>query len=69
MSEGTTQIDFVNRNGQRVIRKSSLPGNDQQYVYVLRCGHCGNEYGANGSDVWQKLCPICQEGKTDVPSR
>jgi hypothetical protein len=35
-----------------VVRHTDLLGNDHnQYVYVLRCTHCGHEYGANGSDI------------------
>ena len=39
-------------------------GNDHlQYVYVLLCEHCQNEYGANdGSDIWERRCPACQRG-------
>jgi hypothetical protein len=28
----------------------------------LQCGHCGYDYGANGSDIWERKCPACQEG-------
>jgi hypothetical protein len=65
----TTKINFINRNGQRVVRTAQLPGSDyNQRVYVLSCGHCGNEYGANGSDVWHRLCPFCQEGEAGLPT-
>ena len=62
MNKGTTAIGYVNRNRQTVVRKTSLPGNDfGQKVYVLKCGRprCGREYGANGSDIWQRRCPYC----------
>jgi len=26
-------------------------------IYVLRCGTCGHENGANGSDIFQRKCP------------
>jgi hypothetical protein len=59
----TTIPGYVNRNGQRVVRATQLPGNDyHQRIYVLRCGSCGNEYGANGSDIFQRKCPRCQDG-------
>ena len=61
----TTEPGYVNRNGQRVVRATGLPGNDHlQRIYVLRCGQdvCGNEYGANGSDIFQRRCPSCQGG-------
>jgi len=62
-SAGTTERGRTNRNGQTVIRATGRPGNDHlQYVYVLRCGRRGTEYGANGSDIWQRRCPSCQGG-------
>ncbi len=54
---GTTQIGYVNRNGQTVLRKTGLSGNDHnQIIYLLRCDACGHEYGANGSDIFQRRC-------------
>jgi hypothetical protein len=59
----TTTPGYVNRNRQEVIRNTGLPGTDHfQFVYVLRCGDCANEYGANGSDIFQRKCPACQGG-------
>ena len=59
----TTDVGYVNRNQQKVVRATGLAGNDHmQYIYVLRCGHCSNEYGANGSDIFQRKCPRCQGG-------
>jgi hypothetical protein len=59
----STKINFVNRNGQRVIGVTQLPGNDsRQRVYILQCRDCLNEYAANGSEVWEKSCPACQDG-------
>jgi Zn finger protein HypA/HybF involved in hydrogenase expression len=63
MSKGTTDRGSVNRNGQEVLRKTDLPGNDHmQYIVVLRCQKCGHEYGANTSDCFQRKCPNCQGG-------
>ena len=60
----TTEQGYTNRNGQVVVGKTGLPGTDHnQYVYVLRCGRCGHRYGANGSDIWQRLCPRCGGGR------
>jgi hypothetical protein len=65
---GTTSVGYVNRNGQTVVRATKQPGNDHlQYVYVLRCGPCGHEYGANGSDIFQRRCPVCQGGAPGLP--
>lgn len=59
----TTQPGYRNRNSQVVIRNTGLPGNDHlQTVYELRCQHCDNCYGANGSDIFQRRCPGCQGG-------
>lgn len=59
----STKPGFVNRNNQKVIRRTGAPGNDHyQYVYVLQCGDCSYEYGSNGSDNHQRKCPRCQKG-------
>lgn len=59
----TTAPGYVNRNGQTVLRKTDLDGNDHlQKVYVLRCGSCQHQYGCNGSDIFQRKCPECQGG-------
>mgnify|MGYP000128943684 CR=1 FL=1 len=59
----TTRLGYVNKNFQRVTRQTDQPGNDHsQRVYVLNCDKCGHEYGANGSDIWQRRCPVCQNG-------
>ena len=60
----TTVPGYVNRNGQTVIRRTDMPGNDyNQVVYELECGGCGERYGANGSDIWQRKCPTCGGGR------
>ena len=64
MNKGTTEIGYTNKNNQRVIRNTGLPGTDHnQYVYELECGDCGHRYGSNGSDNWQRKCPRCQGGR------
>jgi len=66
-SAGTTQVGYVNRNGQKVIRPTGKPGTDHgQYVYVLRCGTCGHEYGANGSDIFLRRCPAHDGGAPGI---
>jgi hypothetical protein len=50
------------------VRKTDEPGNDhQQRVYVLRCEVCQHEYGANGSDIWQRRCPQHDNGAPGLP--
>jgi hypothetical protein len=61
---GTTVPGYRNKNGQVVVRGTDLPGNDHlQRIYVLRCELCGTVYGANGSDIFQRLCPECGGGR------
>jgi hypothetical protein len=63
----TTQVGYVNRNDQEVIRPTGKPGTDHgQYIYVLRCRTCGHEYGANGSDIWLRKCPAHDGGATGL---
>jgi hypothetical protein len=60
----STRAGFTNSNGQIVVRATGLPGTDHgQTIYVLRCIPCGEEYGANGSDIFQRKCPVCQDGR------
>jgi hypothetical protein len=61
--ERTTAIGYRNEHGQVVIQKTALHGSlPDQRVYVLRCGDCGHEYGANGSELHLCRCPQCQGG-------
>lgn len=62
-SKKTTEPGYVNRNQQVVLTRTEQRGSDHgQWVYMLRCLPCGNEYGANGSDIFQRKCPRCQGG-------
>ena len=64
-SKGTTKAGYVNRNQQRNKGATNppLPGNDHlQITYVMECQHCQHQYGANGSDIWLRKCPSCQDG-------
>jgi membrane-associated phospholipid phosphatase len=59
----TTDIGHCNKNQQVVVRRTDLPGTDHgQRVYVLRCGVCSHEYGANGSDIFLRKCPKHDRG-------
>jgi hypothetical protein len=59
----TTKVGYINRNDQEVTRSTGLPGTDHgQSIYVLWCRLCSNEYGANGSDIFQRKCPRCLSG-------
>lgn len=59
----TTKSGFINRNGQVVIRNTGKPGTDHgQTIYQLACTECGDIYGANGSDIFERKCPQHQSG-------
>lgn len=66
IDKGTTRVGYKNRNGQKNLGRTVPPraGNDYgQYVYIMRCLKCGKNYGANGSDIFQRKCPFHQGGK------
>jgi hypothetical protein len=61
--ERTTRVGYRNDRQQEVLRKTNLAGTlPDQRVYVLRCGDCGHEYGANGCEIHDRRCPRCQGG-------
>jgi len=60
----TTAVGFKNANGQTVLRYTNPSGNvEGPRVYVLMCGHCSHEYGANGFDIQLRKCPSCMGGQ------
>jgi len=65
--EQTTAVGYRNAGGQVVLRGTGLLGTlPFQRLYVLRCDHCGHEYGANGCDVHNRRCHYCQDGPPDL---
>jgi hypothetical protein len=63
----TTAIGFENENHQKCHGTLGVPGTDhRQLAYRMECLLCGNVYGANGSDVFQRLCPECQGGRPSI---
>lgn len=59
-----TEIGYVNANNQRNNGKTNKLGTDNnQFFYKMECLNCGHTYYANGSDIWQRKCPMCQGGK------
>lgn len=65
----TTAIGFINRNNQKNHGTRGVKGTDHgQYSYRLEClnADCGQEYGANGSDIHLRKCPRCQGGKPGI---
>ena len=64
----TTQIGFTNTHGQRCAGHRGVRGTDHlQYAYKVECTVCGYVYGANGSDLHERLCPECQSGAPGIP--
>ncbi|HEV3038895.1 MAG TPA: type II toxin-antitoxin system HicA family toxin [Candidatus Angelobacter sp.] len=61
--ERIAEVGDENPNGQLFVRETDVPGTDHnQYIWELLCRHCGNKYGANGSDFHHRKCPKCQSG-------
>jgi len=64
----TTQIGYVSKNNrQKVHGHRNVSGTDHgQTAYKLECLICNNIYGANGSDIFQRKCPSCQDGMPGI---
>lgn len=60
----STDIGYVNQpHKQEVIGRTSERGSDHcSILYLMKCTHCGYEYRANSTDIFQKKCPNCQGG-------
>ena len=57
----TTEKGFVNNNNQRNNGRTDKPGTDfGQWFYDMECLDCGHRYYANGSNIYEKKCPLCQ---------
>jgi len=64
----SVQIGWVNPNGQRCCGHRGVAGNDHgQVAYKVECTVCGYVYGANGSDMHERLCPEHQGGEPGIP--
>ncbi len=63
----TTEIGYVNRNNQEVLGHRGVEGTDHcQTAYKMKCQKCGEVYGANGTDIFQRKCPRCQGGAAGI---
>ncbi len=75
MSAETTIPGYTNPNQQINLGRDNPNGTDHgQSVYAMKCqrvgpggGMCGSIYGANGTDIWQRKCPVCQDGRAGLP--
>ena len=70
-----SQIGDVNRNGQRLLAMTDRPATTTpstcgslRVPSETRWGECGgHRYGVNGSDFFQRKCPVCQDGRSGLP--
>ena len=63
----TTQIGYINSNSQINLGTRGIEGNDNnQFSYKLECQKCNFTYGSNGTDVFQRKCPNCQNGTEGI---
>jgi hypothetical protein len=63
----SVQIGAVNRNGQRCCGHRGVTGTDHgQLAYKVDCTRCGYVYGANGSDMHERRCPVCDGGAAGI---
>ncbi len=64
----STRPGYVNPRGQVVIRNTGLRGTDRgQTVYQVGCSVCGHVYGSNGSDIFERRCPMHDHGRPGMP--
>ena len=66
----TTQIGYVNRNKQRCEGTRGVAGTDHgalAYKMVCLNGVCKHVYGSNGTQVFERKCPKCQNGLPGIP--
>lgn len=64
VNAGTTVPGHRNPNRQETVGSTGFPSATfpGQTIYKMRCGDCGEEYGANGCDIHARRCPRCQGG-------
>ena len=56
----SVQIGNINPNWQICLGTRGKPGTDKNNKsYAMFCLECGHIYGANGSDVHERLCKKC----------
>jgi F-type H+/Na+-transporting ATPase subunit beta len=67
VAKSTVEEGAINRNNQRLVKKTDHPGTDHnQYVWILRCEECGHQYGTNGTDFHHRRCPNHQDGAPGI---
>lgn len=60
----TTDINYINRNNQKNLGCLNVPGTDNNsLLYQMQCQLCKHSYESNGTDIFERKCPNCQNGK------
>lgn len=60
----STEVGYVNKNNQKNLGCTEQLGTDHcQKFYQMECLYCGYKYKSNGTDIWQRKCPDCQDGR------
>jgi len=67
----STTPGYRNAKGQIVVGTTGAQSTSRlnQTIYRLRCTKCQHEYGANGIDIKDRCCPLCQNGEKGEPLR
>jgi len=66
-SDEVGEIGYFNPNGQQCCGHCGVPGTAPgQYGYKMECTRCGYVYGTNGSDIYERRCPECQQGTPGI---
>jgi hypothetical protein len=63
----SVQIGVVNAHDQRCCGHRGVAGTDHaQFAYKVECTVCGFVYGANGSDMHERRCPMHDGGEAGI---
>ena len=63
----SVQIGKINQNCQLCCGHRGVKGTDYNaYAYMVVCLICANVYGANGTDMFERRCPECQNGAKGI---
>ena len=63
----SVEIGYLNPHDPQCCGHCGVSGTDHgQYAYKTECTICGYVYGTNGSDMYERRCPECQEGAAGI---
>jgi len=66
-SDESLEIGYFNPNGQQCCGHCGVQGTGHgQYAFKTECAICGYVYGTNGTDMYERRCPECQEGAAGI---